>query len=365
MRILMIAPEQFPVPGSSSVEISMLSIAEKLAKDHQVTVLSRRSLGLSQFSQHGNVTIVRVRSGSPSTYISAVLAFVRRHVFDFIQVDNRPSYMAKVKAIVPHTPVSLFMHSLTFVPHTARISKLLSRADLIIVNSHSLHERLSEMFPNISFKLYTVPLGVDISRFRPRSETEKLNQRNKYHLSEDFTILFVGRVIPQKGVHLLIDAAHLVHQHLPVQLVIVGRGRQAYIHRLKKQARALDLPIIFIDKKHHRHIHEVYELADCFVCPSQSHEAFGLVNVEAMASGIPSIASRNGGIPEIISHDHNGYIVDNYHEAEGFANALLILAQNESIRNRLGTQGRIDVMQRFTWDHTAAHLSRIYTSFFS
>ena len=116
----------------------------------------------------------------------------------------------------------------------------------------------------------------------------------------------------------------------------------------------------YIGKIPHAKIHKLYHLADCFVCPSQKHEAFGLVNIEAMASGVPVIASRNGGIQEIVNHGHNGYLVTQYHRPEGFADYLLKLAQNKRLRENLANSGRADVLQQFTWNQTAAKLSALY-----
>lgn len=362
MHILIVAPERIPVPGSGSVEICILAIAKQLATSHQVTIISRRADSLPNQSRTGNITFVRVPSGSPSTYISSVLRYMKGRTYDFIQVDNRPHYMALIKRAFPYTPVSLFLHSLTFVPHKPEIAKSLRKADLIIANSHSLQQKLSSLFPHVAKNIRTVELGVDVSRFHAATEDEKKTSRRHYRISNDFTILFVGRVIPQKGVPLLIQAAHLVRKHTPVQLVIVGRVNPSYMRYLKMQARSLGVPLTYIGAIPHTKIHKIYHLADCFVCPSQTHEAFGLVNVEALASGLPVIASRNGGIQEIVNHGHNGYLVKKYSKPQGFADYLLRLAQNRSLRERLGENGRNDVLDQFTWNQTAAKLAKLYTS---
>ncbi|OAB42808.1 glycosyltransferase family 4 protein [Paenibacillus glacialis] len=361
MHILIVAPEQIPVPGSGSVEICILAIAKQLATKHKVTIISRRARSLPHESQIGSITIVRVASGKASTYISSVLRYMKGRSYDFIQVDNRPYYMALIKQAFPHTPVSLFLHSLTFVPHKPKISRYLRKADLIIANSHSLQQKLSSLFPHAAKNIRTVELGVAVSRFRPSTSVEKRTSRKNYRLGNAFTILFVGRVIPQKGVHILIRASHLVRKHIPVHLVVVGRARPSYLRQLKRQAQTLGVPITFIGKIPHAKIHKIYHIADCFVCPSQKHEAFGLVNIEAMASGVPVIASRNGGIQEIVNHGHNGYLVNQYRRPEGFAVHLLKLAQNRSLRENMAENGRSDVLQHFTWNQTATKLSALYS----
>ncbi|AOZ93108.1 glycosyltransferase family 4 protein [Paenibacillus crassostreae] len=360
MHILIVAPEQIPVPGSGSVEICILAIARQLARNHRVTIISKRSPTLPNQSLNGNMVIIRVPSGSTKTYISSVLHYMNGRKYDVIQVDNRPHYMARIKQAFPRTPVTLFLHSLTFVPKDRGIASCLKKADLIIANSSSLKEKLAKRFPDSSKKIKKVELGVDISRFRVASEMEKVTTRRKYLGSHPFTILFVGRVIPRKGVPILIEAASLIRRSIPVHIIIAGSGTSAYMKRLKLQAYRMGVPITFIGKKPHSTIHKIYRLADCFVCPSQKHEAFGLVNVEAMASGIPVIASRNGGIQEIVQHGHNGYLVDQYHHPQQFASYLLKLATDKSLRERLGANGRSDVLQHFTWSRTAAKLASLY-----
>jgi spore coat protein SA len=363
LNLLIVAPEQFPVPGNGSVEICILSIARLLAKRHSVTVVSRAAAGMPAESKEGGVEIVRVRAGSPKIYLASVLRYLRGKIFDCIQVDNRPHYMAVIrKAVTPKTKVTLFLHSLTFVPQTSHAASSIKHADLIIANSRSLNQQISSRFPAVSQKIRTVELGVDTGRFHPPSDAERTQAKLKYRMKGDFTftVLFIGRIIPQKGVHVLLKAVQLASRQLPVKLVIAGKGNPAYMKQLRKQAAKLGVSVIWAGKVSHAEIHRLYQLADCFVCPSQRHEAFGLVNVEAMASGLPVIASKTGGIPEIVKHGESGYLVDRYHRPESFAEYLVRLGKNSVLRSALGKAGRSIVLERFTWSQTASRLASLY-----
>lgn len=363
MRILMVAPEQIPVPGGGSVEICMLSIAKKLVKYHDVTIVSRQSGRLGRTSQIGKVKIVRVPSGSSARYIASVLAYLKGKHFDLIQVDNRPHYMARIKSAFPKTPISLFLHSLTFVPRTGAVATQLRKANVIIANSSSLKSSLGRMFPKVKHKIRKVHLGVDVSRFHPGSSKQKMRSKQKYHLNRSFTILFVGRVIPRKGVDVLIKATRKVSQHIPrTKLLIAGSGKAGYIRKLKNQARRLHVSAKFLGRISHGNIHHVYHAADCFVCPSQRHEAFGLVNVEAMASGLPAVASNIGGIGEIIKNKKNGYLVKNYRSASAFAKCIKRIARDRSLAKKLGQKGRKTVLRQFSWSNTASKLNTVYRS---
>ncbi|MNI95992.1 Spore coat protein SA [compost metagenome] len=79
-----------------------------------------------------------------------------------------------------------------------------------------------------------------------------------------------------------------------------------------------------------------------------------------MASGLPVIASNNGGIREIIVSGHNGYLVERYREAAPFAKYLLRLGRQPQLAARIGLQGRSDTLQNFGWQHTATALEELY-----
>lgn len=362
MQICIIAPEQFPLPGAGSVEICIWAIARKLAKRHKVTILSRTAPDLPDISELEQVRIIRLASGSASRYQAAVLDYLAGASFDVIQIDNRPLLMSAVKLKYPSTPVLLFLHSLTFVRGEPRIARSLALADGIAVNSHSLQLRLARRFPGLGKKPVVISLGADLSRFSPVEPLEKQRIRQWYGLRPVFTVLFVGRVIPRKGVPVLIRAMQRLNKRLTAHLIIVGQGKPRYMQRLKILARRLGISVSFIGSVPHEEIHRLYQAADCFVCPSQRHESFGLVNVEAMASGLPVIASNNGGIREIIISGHNGYLVGRYRESAPFAKPLLMIGRNPRLAARIGRQGRNDALRTFEWEHTAMRLEELYTT---
>ncbi|WP_339317875.1 glycosyltransferase family 4 protein [Paenibacillus sp. FSL R10-2734] len=360
MHICIIAPEQLPVPGDGSVEICIWAIARRLAERHKVTIVSRRTPELPDVSILEKVRIIRLPASSPVHYRTSVLDYIQNEPFDMIQVDNRPHLMSAVKKRLPHIPVFLFLHSLTFTPGTVKAASALASADLIIANSHSLQRRLTRRFPQLNKEICIVLLGADLERFTPVNSQEKYHLRRLYRLPKAFTVLFVGRVIPRKGVPVLIRAMYHLNKHLPAHLVIAGKGKPSYVRQLKLLARRLGVSVSFLGNVAHDDIHTLYQAADCFVCPSQNHESFGLVNVEAMASGLPVIASSNGGIREIIVSGHNGYLVERYRESLPFARDLLRVGRNPELVATIGKQGRADALEVFNWQRTASDLERLY-----
>jgi spore coat protein SA len=99
--------------------------------------------------------------------------------------------------------------------------------------------------------------------------------------------------------------------------------------------------------------------ADLAVMPSGKREAFGLVNVEAMATGLPVIATRAGGMQEIIQDGETGYLINQKNIKAELTERLLLLLHNTSLRRQMGLRSRERVEQLFTWEHTAKRWLRI------
>jgi spore coat protein SA len=362
MHVLIVAPEQIPVPPllGGSVEISILAIARRLARSHRVTIVSRAHARYPRHSVIDGIHIYRVPTGSPALYLSHVMNFVRGRRFDLVQIDNRPRFVMPLKRLLKKTPVSLFLHSLTFVgpPYASKAAAAqgLSYADIVIANSSSLQQQLAARFPASAGKIRKVWLGVDTKRFAPGPAARK---------GRAFRLLFAGRVIPRKGLPVLLKAVKLAQAECgqPIHTLVAGSSTRAgYVGRMKSLARKLRVNARFLGTVPHSRIHRVYRQADAFVCPSQKHEAFGLVNVEAMSSGLPVIASRNGGIKEIVDNGRNGYLIRDYRRPRAFAKAIVRLVREDRTRRRMARQARQDCLRRFSWKVSAKRLSGIYAA---
>ncbi|WP_258209501.1 glycosyltransferase family 4 protein [Paenibacillus radicibacter] len=348
------------------MEICIDAISKEFAKYHRVTVIARRHSKQANHTTSGNLTIIRVPSGKSGKYLQGVIEQIRLLDCDLIQVDNRPIYAAAIKAHFPNKPVSLMMHSLTFVSKRyishAHAASCLSNLDMIIANSSSLKQELSKLFPSQQAKIHKVFLGVDTNRFRLPSASERLAVRKKYGLHRTFNVLFVGRLVPRKGINVLMRAIHeLRRKHPKIRLLIAGGSpHKAYIRSLKQYAHKLKLPVTFLGNIPHSRLRSMYWLGDCFVCPSQKHEAFGLVNVEAMASGVPVIASAIGGITEIVQDGHNGLLVRAYKDHKMFAKRIASIEESPVLAQKLKDEARSTVNQKFSWIQTANEMATLY-----
>lgn len=360
LRMAIVAPEQIPVPPvrGGSVEITVYAMARQLAAlHHDVTVFSRKHRRYPAREQLHGIQLERVATGSRAKYLANVINALAGRTFDVIQVENRPLFVQPIKRLFPQATVSLFLHSLTFVSppkaNKSAVREVLNAADLIVVNSGSLKQAMIKRYPQAAHKIRTAWLGVDAARFSPA-----YGKRPKRIL----TLLFAGRLIPRKGLPVLIRAIRRTPARRRIRLLVAGGSpRSSYARRMRRLARRLGVRAKFLGMVPHRRIHLVYRQADAFVCPSQKHEAFGLVNVEALASGLPVIASRIGGIGEIVQHGNNGYLVDHYRRPAAFAAAINKLVSSPALLQTMKRRARRDCVERFTWSAAAHRLARIYT----
>ncbi|CAM3719001.1 glycosyltransferase family 4 protein [Alicyclobacillus pomorum] len=352
MRIAILAPEDLPVPPvrGGSVQIYVHALYQELTQRNcDVTLLSPSR------SENGDGHI-RI-SARGHEYQRKALQWLRTLAPDIVQIENRPHLVRPVRRAVPHAKVILNLHSTTFLgrkhltPAAARHA--LRSADRVVLNSRSLRRTIERTFSihRAQWKTVVIHPGVDLHKFAadgtPRGEGT-------------LRLLYVGRVIQQKGVHVLLEAVRiLVRQGIPVQLTVVGGTHpweRKYRAKLLKQARAL--PVRFVGFVAPEHLPEYFQDADLLVCPSQRNEAFGMVNVEALAAGLPVVASRQGGIPEIVD-DSCGVLVQHFTRPAAFAATLRRLALDRSRLKALaaGTKKQAD---RFQWSRTAEKFHKLY-----
>lgn len=369
MHIAIVAPEQSRIPAvSGSVGICISALAKQLAARHRVTIISPSYPGAPKRTALGRgLTIRRVAAGSIDAYLRGVLHVLQQTAPDVVQIDNRPVWVRPVKNQLPHTPVSLFLHSLSFVSPD-KISRneaaaCLSCADLVIANSSSLKEELIGRFPGAAGRIHRVWLGVDTSRFRP-APREKDPAGRAYRQNRDYTVLYSGRLVRGKGVPVLIRAVRLAAERTGrrIRLLLAGgAARPAYATQLRRMAAREGVRAHFLGTIPHSRMPKIYRRADCLVCPSQKHEAFGLVNVEAMASGLPVIAANNGGIREVIRHGASGLLVKDYSRPEAYAAYIAKLMHAPDLNRKLIISGRLEVLRRFSWKAAADRLERLYS----
>ena len=229
--------------------------------------------------------------------------------------------------------------------------------DRVICAGEGEKEMLVSLYGVNPHRITVVPCGVDTARFRPM---ERSPIRRDLGLASDGpVVLFVGRIEPLKGIDVLLRAAAQLEARF--RLLVVGGDAKDTQRKGELMALASELGIsskvTFLDAVPHDELPLYYNAADICVVPSY-YESFGLVAVEAMACGVPVVASRVGGLKDTVQDGQTGYLVP-WRCPEPFAERLELLLSNEPLRRSLGREART-AAERFRWSEVAARVEDVY-----
>lgn len=392
MAVTILTPGAFPVPAGRGGSVE--TVATRLAEQLFARGIHVQTVGTSDVPGHeggaaheddsahedgtaNGSPIGLIRVPRKANYLLHAIGQMRRFPTSIVQVENRPKYVPALRRAFPHARIILSLHSLTYcrpaVLSPRQLQRIFAACDRVVANSRFLQRELQKLAPRYERIVTHIHLGVAQDTFRPIDETQTERQaerrrlRKTLSLANEPTVLFVGRLIPQKGVHRLIAAMERVLVQVPnVMLVVVGGsfyGRNTvtpYVHKLKQMAEKLNGRIRWVPFVSAEDIHHYYTVADVVVTPSLGSEAFGLVNVEAMASGLPVITYDRGGISEVVVHGESGYVLPARSSVGQLAERIAALLTDGTLRKRLGMAGRQRTLDMFTWERVAADYEQLY-----
>ncbi len=230
-------------------------------------------------------------------------------------------------------------------------------ADVVICATEGEMEMLTGDYGADPERVTVVPCGVDTLRFRPMKRDRV---RCKLGLPADEPIvLFVGRIEPLKGIDVAVRA--IAQLPTPARLLVVGgdgkdAGRKGELLELASEL-GVERRVTFVDAIPHADLPLYYNAADVCVVPSY-YESFGMVALEAMACGVPVVASRVGGLKETVIDGRTGYLVP-WRCADSFAESLRLLLSDETLRRKMGREARA-AAERFRWSEVAAQVEEVY-----
>jgi phosphatidylinositol alpha-1,6-mannosyltransferase len=208
-----------------------------------------------------------------------------------------------------------------------------------------------------------VPPGVDIDRLRPLAAPARRKARAALGLPpEGPLVVSVSRLVPRKGMDVLIDAAAALVPSFPgLTVAIAGGGRDR--DRLAARVRALGAPVRMLGQVSDDDLPRLYGAADVFVMACRDRwfgleqEGFGIVFLEAAACGVAQVAGRSGGADEAVVHGETGLVVDDPSDPGHVAGALRRLLTDDGLRRRMGKAARRRVERGFAWDVLAHRLA--------
>ncbi len=207
-------------------------------------------------------------------------------------------------------------------------------------------------------KLIMVPNGVNTETYGKNGRDELDQFRNKFALPEEKIVLFVGRLVFEKGVHVLVNAIPKVSEKVNAKFVIVGNGyMKEQLSALVKNM-GLAHKVLFTGFVEDDTLRKLQECADVSVVPSL-FEPFGIVALEAMAAKSPVVVSDTGGLSEIVHHDADG--VKTYtSNPDSLAWGIIKILSDAAHANWLKTNAYKKVQEKYNWDKIAQQTKIIY-----
>jgi glycosyltransferase involved in cell wall biosynthesis len=233
--------------------------------------------------------------------------------------------------------------------HSAITRYALARADHVTATGFRLASATLRFAPR-GKPVTVIPYGVDTERFRPSEDRRP---------SGPVVIGSVGRLSIEKGLpDLLRAAAQLLERRVNLRIVLAGDGPER--QRLETLARELHIEasLELRGQVAHENVPGVLREIDIFAMPSRA-EGFGVAALEASAAGIPIVASRVHGIPDVVRHGETGLLVPPRNVAS-LAAALDHLVGDAALRDRMGRAGRAFVEQRYRWEANCRQMDRLY-----
>ena len=404
---------------TGSVTIVMWELAKRVARNHDVVVFAPRAPGqpveevgcvgprirripLALRSFHKAMDLGTGALDLRTPYFASPLFFreyalsvahrLRHERPDIVHVQNCTQFLPLFHRAVPDARLFLHVHDefLSLLPESV-VRPRLANVSSVVTCSNFVTQRLQARLPYLARRIHTVGNGVDTKYFAAAERSAE---------SGRFRILYVGRVSPEKGVHVLATAfARLAAEDPGIELDVVGppgllpynqirllshdplvaalgvfygtgfRSRldKQLVHARTSYWRDIEasVPEALRDRIHfhgqlsRETLRNAYQRAHVLAMPSVCMEPFGLPLAEAMATGLPCVASRTGGMPEILDDKVTGLLVERGSDA-ALTNALRYLAVDSATRDRMGSEARRRAEKHFDWEVPAARLESLY-----
>ncbi len=377
MKIAMICTEKLPIPPirGGAIQQYIDAVLPFIQEKHDVTVFSVEDPGLPQEEDNRHIHIIRVSGMQKQDYINNVISHMKDN-YDLIHVFNRPQWVNTIAEAFPNTAISLSIHNEMFLPSKISKSdgeKCIARVKFITTVSRFIAEGIKKLYPEAASKLRPVYSGVDIHRYQPVWSDEAMQIREqlktKYGLTDKKVVLYVGRLSPKKGAHILIKAVgKVLMTHPDTALVLVGskwygeNQEDSYVRQVKQMVQDLDTNIVMTGFIPPKEVISHYYLGDAFVCASQWREPLARVHYEAMAAGLPIITTDKGGNAEVVRGAGNGIVLSEYNQPQAFADAITYLFDQPSIALEMGKAGRKLTEEKYSWERVAADLIGLFTT---
>jgi glycogen synthase len=384
MKILMISWEYPPkiVGGISRV---VYDLAHKLSEDenNEVHVVTLWDHGAKEFEKEGNVYVHRVFTYNVQPYNFemwvlqmnyAIIEYCIRLIneygkFDIIHAHDwivcyaatviKHAYTIPCVATVHatehgrnwgiHNDTQRYIHNVEWF--------LTYEAWKVIVNSHYMKNEVNSIFSLPDDKVRIIPNGVDHNKFN--GVERDLEFRRKYALDKEKIVFFVGRLVNEKGVQILIDAVpKIISHYYDTKVIIAGKGPE--LENLKTKTRWMNISdkVYFTGYISDEDLAKLYKCADIAVFPSL-YEPFGIVALEGIVAGANVVVSDTGGLGEIINHGVDG-MKSFTGNANSLADSIIEILYNSERAEDMKKEAIAKVKNIYNWDIIAKSTMDVY-----
>jgi len=376
MKIAMICTEKltFPPINGGAVQMYLEGALPILSKLHEITVFSIQDPKLPNSAIEGGVKFIRLPASTKEEYVRGVKNFLS-NAFDLVHVFNRPRWIPFLSKDLT-CAFSLSLHNEMFPLkkiNSDLANSCINRVSFITTVSQFIANGVKELYPSAASKLHPVYSAVDCNIYKPIWDDDKNSYRSilreKYGLQNYKTILYVGRLTPKKGTHIVLNAMNSVMESHPnTALMIIGSkwygGDEPtdYINLLKRASKELKGPVIFTGFLNPNEIPKYYSIGDIFVNLSQWREPLARVHYEAMAAGLPIITTNRGGNAEVMEEGVNGFVINDYENPRVLEKNIIRLLDDKELSLKIGINGRKLAEEKYSFNRLANDLLKLFDS---
>ena len=377
MKILMLTWEYPPriVGGIARV---VHDLSKRLIKDgHEVTVVTYRdNADVPEYENDKGVNVYRVDNYMihPNNFIDWIMQLNFNMLSKATEIINKEggfdvihahdwlvTYAAKSLKNAYDIPIVATIHA-TEAGRNSGIHDETQRyindtewlltyeATEVIVNSNYMKNEIQRLFGLPFDKINVIPNGINLSNFT--GIERDYDFRRQYAMDNEKIILYVGRLVYEKGVqHLIAAMPKILSNYHDAKLIIAGRGGMMDELRAEASNLGLNDKIYFTGYLNSKQVQKMYKCADVAVFPS-TYEPFGIVALEAMLAGVPTVVSDVGGLDEIVTHGVDG--MKSYAgNANSIADSVTALLYDHQLATNVSKKAKQKVKDQFNWEKIA------------
>jgi len=376
MRVALVSDWYYPKIGGVASHMHELAIRLKERSHDVAVVTNERQIGKEEELKERGIELIKV-PGFLAPGLDVNLSYSLKSSMDLVEFLEGIDVIHSHHAFTPlalkaldagrklRVAAILTTHSISFA-YDSTFWKLLDfsipifryyldRAHRIIAVSRAAKAFIEHF---TSSPISVIPNGVNTEKFFPAKDKEELKE--KFGIKGD-VVLYVGRMSYRKGAHVLLNAFSSIQD---ATLVMVGTGEMLPFLRAQAKLLGIEERVIFTGYVNEEKLCEIYRMADVFVSPSITSEAFGIVILEAMASGVPVIASDTGGVREVVAENDVGVLVPPENELE-LRKALKMILKSQNLRDYYGDRGREVAERKYSWRIISSRIEETYNEVLS